>query len=477
MKLPFFILIAFCVIICSCQKNIDHQPNINGVWQSIGSGWLLEIKDSTQFKFYDITSISCLPSTEGPFDEIASSINFSNDTLSLKKGVITYFFTGLEELPLICSTHLEEEKINDPIHNFEIFATTVKDHYAFMELNNINWNSLYQKQKSKIQTEPTNINLYQIIDETLEELNDNHAYLEADEKTYQQLDKLEEQNTKEENIPSKELKEYGDFQIAEMVTQHHLEEEYTKDSWLIKWGRLKDSIGYMQVKAMWLYADLDIPQELIDSIGYVDAYVTSFHQLYEGNYIEKEVMGARKIMKQVMKDLKDMSSIVIDVRFNGGGQDAVSFEILSHFINRTQKVATQKLRHLDTFSPTITLSIEGKPNPYTKPIYILTSAQTGSAAEAFSIASMSLPNVHRIGTPTAGAMSTALEKRLPNGWAFSISNEIYMDLKGNVYENKGIPVNAKSNYPRDRQTFFRNVANDLEKDKLEILEAIEKLNQ
>ena len=65
-------------------------------------------------------------------------------------------------------------------------------------------------------------------------------------------------------------------------------------------------------------------------------------------------------------------------------------------------------------------------------------------------------------------MSTALEKKLPNGWSFSISNEIYMDNDGNNYENKGVPVNYELDYPKERQPFFRSVANDLKSDKLSI---------
>ena len=47
-----------------------------------------------------------------------------------------------------------------------------------------------------------------------------------------------------------------------------------------------------------------------------------------------------------------------------------------------------------------------------------------------------------------------------------------MDNKGRNYENEGIPVNYYLNYSKDRQTFFRNIASDLEKDKQQILEAI-----
>ncbi|QKX06031.1 S41 family peptidase [Aquimarina sp. TRL1] len=467
-----FILLIFWAI-TACQKKQPPLQSLNGNWESIASGWILTIKDSTHYSFYDTTPISCILNRQGAFQEIEKSLRIQNDTLYLQNGVITYKFLKTDTLPDLCSTTVTAEKKADPIYNFEVFAETVKEHYAFMELNSINWKDLYTTQKEKLGSNATNVELYQVIEETLEKLNDNHAYLEADDTTSALIDQL---NTEEES-EQEDLPKYGDFQIAEIVAKHHLEEEMTKDSWLIQWGKFNDTTGYIQIKAMWLYAALDIPKSLIKQKGYVDAYVETFNKMYEGAYIEKEVIGVANSMDQVMNDLSDMESLIIDVRFNGGGQDAVSFEILSRFIPQKLQVATQKLKYGVQFSPTIPLYIPATDNAYTRPVYILTSQQTGSAAEAFSIASMAMKNVKRIGSPTSGAMSTELPKTLPNGWHFSISNEIYMDNAGNCYENKGIPVHYELKYPEERQAFFRSIANDLKNDKTRISQAIKALQK
>ena len=247
----------------------------------------------------------------------------------------------------------------------------------------------------------------------------------------------------------------------------------TKDSWLINWGKMENNIGYIQVKAMWLFADLDLPESLIEELGHVDAYVKTFHQMNEGDYVEKEVQGVRNIMEKVMIDLEDTNSIIIDIRFNGGGQDAVGFEILKYFNPEKRQIVATKLKQGDSFSALQPLYLEASSNSYTNPVFVLTSTQSGSAAEAFAIATMTIPHIHRIGSPTQGALSTVLEKKLPNGWSFSISNEIYMDNNGNSYENIGVPVDYELDYSEDRQTFFRSVADDLDRDKLNILNAIE----
>lgn len=467
-----FVLSILVVLLGSCQFS-EKRTSLNGTWQSIGSGWLLEIKDSTSYTFYDYTEISCLQTRQGELNELLPELQLQNDTLLLKDGVMNYAFIAINDHPKPCKLEIDFDRSQGALYNFDIFAQTVQEHYAFMDLNNINWPDLLKKQREKVLYDPTDITLYITIEETLELLNDNHRYLEADAALYEALDQIEEasDDSNETSLP-----ELGDFQIASLVTNAFLAEDLTQDSSLISWGRLNDSLGFIQIKAMWLYADLQIPKSLIDDLGYVDAYVSSFQKMYDADYIDKEVEAVAQIMNRVMQDLDQMAAIIIDIRFNGGGQDAVTFEILSRFTDNKIQVATQKVKVKDGFSPTQSLFISGRDRAYTNPVYVLTSPQTGSAAESFALATMAMENVKRIGAPTAGAMSTSLEKKLPNGWTFALSNEVFMDNGGNNYENVGVPVDYKIDYPRDRQEFFRNVANNLEADKTAILHAVNLLN-
>jgi carboxyl-terminal processing protease len=88
------------------------------------------------------------------------------------------------------------------------------------------------------------------------------------------------------------------------------------------------------------------------------------------------------------------------------------------------------------------LEPQGK-RQFTGPVYYLQSDYTVSAAEIFSLAMMALPNVTRVGTPTYGVLSNALEKKLPNGWSVGLSNEVYVAVDGNLYEGRGIPTNIE----------------------------------
>ena len=473
------ILLILCIsliTILSC-KDQSSIPNNNGFWESIGHGRILEIKDSSEYVFYDITSISCLPVRKSEFDDISNHITLKNDTLCLLEGTIEYKFIKLNSAPSLCQKQSNLSQLNDPMYNFEVFMETVKEHYAFLELNEIKWNDLYEKQKAKITKEFNSADLYLLIEETQQMLNDNHAFLEATDDVYDELDKREKIKDQESNDSNPELIEYGDFPVADLVAKHNLKEVMTKDSWLINWGKMTDKLGYIQLKSMWLYADLNTPKSLIDSLGFVDAYAKTRSEMFEGDYAKKEAEGAGKLMNRVMQDLKDSESIVIDVRFNGGGQDIVSYTFLSYFVENRILAAKQKFRYGTQNTPVHNIYIDGKPTPYTKPVYLLTSPQSGSAAESFTMCSLNLPHVKRIGSATEGALSSTLDKKLPIGWDFCLSNELYSDLNQNIYENIGIPVDYDLNYSRDRQTFFRYVVNNLEEDKQNILKAIDHISK
>lgn len=462
-----FIVLLFLILSCQYKEN-KQTESINGTWQSIGYGKALKI-DSAKYQYYDITKISCLPSKEGDIFEIKNSIEIINDTLAVKRGFNFYYYTRATEFLDLCKKNITDK--NDPLLNFEVFAETLKNQYAYFELNGINWNDIYKNAKEKINPNTTEVELYLIMQDVIDILKDNHGYIEPSDKVYELV---EEQNSKDEETNS--LKEYGDFEIAGLVANHYLKENLTQDSWLIEWGKMENNVGYIQIKTMFLYGDLSLNDSLIKENGFVSTYMDEFNKLSYEEQIEKEVAGVRNIMEKAMQDLKETKSIIIDVRFNGGGQDAVSLEILRHFNPIRKQVASKKARYKNGFTKKTPIYLEAEKNAYTQPVYLLTSQQSASATDMLALASKEILHLKRIGSHTNGAISDALEKTLPNGWYFSVSNEIYTDMKGKCYENIGIPVDFELNYPEDRQTFFRLVADDLEADKMNIHNAIKNLD-
>ncbi|MCX8210810.1 MAG: S41 family peptidase [Lewinella sp.] len=458
--LPLFLL--FCY---SCIQPSAPVETIEGPWQSIGYGRIISFTTDS-FQLYDFTNISCLPIREGSISAYQSHSSLSGDTLTLQSGYSKYQYTRIDQIPELCQQSMTKTEREDPVFNFEVLVATIEEHYAYFELNDLDWNSICASARGKVSTATTPTELYQTIEQLFEDLKDNHGGIYPP-------DEAEVENN-DAGQPD-ELPSYGDFQVADMVTDHHLEESMTKDSWLVKWGKLEDSIGYIQVKAMWLFADLDLSEALIAKNGLVDTYNDALSKLSEADQIAAEAAGIAKIMDRVMADLMGTSTIIIDVRFNGGGQDLAGLKILERFNGKRRVVATKKAVTTAGYTKAYPLYLEASLTPYLKPVYLLTSQQSASATDFMALSAGELPQLRKIGSRTSGAVSDALPKQLPNGWFFSLSNEVYLDNQGKCYENIGVPVDYELNYPTDRQSFFRGVVSDLENDKRQLLEAIDKL--
>ena len=80
---------------------------------------------------------------------------------------------------------------------------------------------------------------------------------------------------------------------------------------------------------------------------------------------------------------------------------------------------------------------------FTKPIVILTSDFTASAAEVFIMLMKELPNVTLIGDETEGIFSDMYEFKLPNKWKVTLSHQQYFSKDKENYEGKGISPNFK----------------------------------
>ncbi|SMC57938.1 S41 family peptidase [Cellulophaga tyrosinoxydans] len=462
-----FSLLFFLILVIGCKPNKEENNSIEGIWESMGYGEILKI-DATSYEYFDITDFSCLPAKEGNISEVKNSMQVSNDTLIIKRGFNKYRYARIKELPDFCNQNSKDK--NDISYNFEVFANTYKNHYAYFDLNKIDWDSLYINSKNKINSKSTEVDLYLVMEDMIEKLKDNHGSIEPTDEVYElAANQIQSEIAEEE---TEVLKKYGDFEIADIVADFYLKEDLTKNSWLMKWGKIENNVGYIQIKAMYLYADLNLNDSLVQENGFVSTYMDAFDRLSYEQQISEEVAGISKVMDSVMQDLKETKHIIIDVRFNGGGQDVVALEILRRFNSDRKQIAIKKARHNNGYTIKTPIYLEPTKQPYTKPVYLLTSQQSASATDMMALGSMELNNLKRIGSHTNGAISDALQKTLPNGWYFSLSNEVYTDNNDKCYENIGIPVHYELNYPNDRQTFFRSIANDLEKDKRNILNAV-----
>jgi carboxyl-terminal processing protease len=138
------------------------------------------------------------------------------------------------------------------------------------------------------------------------------------------------------------------------------------------------------------------------------------------------------------------------VSFNFGGYDAAGLTIAGYFTDKPFKAFTKYTFQNGVFheGSEFTISPSGQYN-FTKPVYVLTTDITRSAAESFVMQMKALPNVKVVGTKTLGIISDMLGKTIGK-YYLTVSNEKYVTPKGETYEVKGVDVDIKLTvFPKD----------------------------
>ena len=133
---------------------------------------------------------------------------------------------------------------------------------------------------------------------------------------------------------------------------------------------------------------------------------------------------------------------LFDVRGNRGGLTGNVTRISGRFCAENKVYAVSYTKNgagKNDFGTGVELEIKKNGSwQYTKPVILLTNAQTMSAGEEFSMAMCSQPHVTQVGNHTCGVFSLALERCLANGWRYSVSVQKVTAPDGTTPEGHGI---------------------------------------
>ncbi|MGI9483834.1 MAG: S41 family peptidase [Hyphomicrobiales bacterium] len=166
--------------------------------------------------------------------------------------------------------------------------------------------------------------------------------------------------------------------------------------------------------------------------------------------LELEGIGKRKLntaLDDISKEFQSLDGIIIDVRNNPGGDDSTVLAIASRFCN-TEMVAFHRKTKTGPgdkdFSPLKTWRVGPHGGTqFTGPVVLLTCDAVFSGAEVFALVMKQFPHVTIIGDHTNGIFSYQLEKKLPNGWRYSLSYQVYFSADMVCYEAVGVPPDVE----------------------------------
>lgn len=232
----------------------------------------------------------------------------------------------------------------------------------------------------------------------------------------------------------------------------------------IAWGNIDENLAYIQINEMDGLADY----QPVNASEY-------WEKAEESDDYEKDLIdGTHKIATKIINDIQNKEVCIIDLRFNSGGYDWVGLAFMSHFIDKKYDIFKKKRRFKDNYSEYQIIDIEPSNPGYLKSVYILTSPFTVSAAETTTIATMNFPNFKRVGSNTNGALSDVLYKKLPNGWTYWLSSEVYETMDGKLFEVTGIPPDYKIEYSREETKLFKTLNSEFN-NKDRAIEKVEEL--
>jgi carboxyl-terminal processing protease len=163
-----------------------------------------------------------------------------------------------------------------------------------------------------------------------------------------------------------------------------------------------------------------------------------------------ENQNYRKIFDSLYVNILKTKALIIDVRNNGGGSSNQGYYVLCHLIDKKTTNSKSKTRQYvplakangnsDTFIEYAPYSLEPIQNKekYTKPVVVLTSVKTFSAAEDFLVAYDNSKRGMKIGQKTGGSTGQPISFDLPEGGKMRICTKRDMYPNGKEFVGVGI---------------------------------------
>lgn len=280
------------------------------------------------------------------------------------------------------------ESWSDSQHgNFEALWSIMDQHYRFFTEKGVDWDEIHSRYVAKVSDDMTDKELFYVCADMLNELRDGHTNLSSSFNV---------------SYYRKWWSDYPENYNARLVEEHYLNFNYLSAGGM-DYAILPQNVGYMRY--------------------------SSFNS-----------MVGESNLDQILLHLNVCDGLIIDVRDNGGGSMTNVETIVRRFI--TERTLAGYISHKtgpghDDFSEPYAYyydPAEAGRIMWGKPVVVLASRGTFSAANNFVSIMQYRPNTVIAGSTTGGGSGMPFNSELPNGWGIRFSACSVLDAKGNTTE-------------------------------------------
>ncbi|GGF54270.1 S41 family peptidase [Alteromonas lipolytica] len=471
-KLKFAAVMVSAALLSACggsshNDQIDVQPPpppaaaideaYQGNWISEAYGQVLVISESS-VEYYRYTSDYCLLQddfTDVTTADLIRSVDFidSTEKLTWYVGTGTREFHAparelekVAEVPASCVDNklTADSALTNP-EMFALYSQIMDEYYVDFSRQNVDWSALMYQLEGDITSQTDT--LYEAIYQSLLPLADSHNSWQANDGT------LITVNTK----PTHATNLIEEYALANGLS-FPLEESELNNTIVANIESYIETAIEQEINAVLSYATSNVNQDdseelawfAINNIGYlrIDA-MTGFSSADEEADDLAQVTSAlnnvNEVLDEVLTDFAFTDGMIIDIRYNGGGNDYISLAIASRF-TESEFLAYKKYAR-EGAGVTATRESYVEPSEFVnytgKPVVVLVSNETASAAETFSLTMHQLDHVTFVGEPTHGIFSDIMTWVLPGEHQLGLSNEVYLSPDDVWYEGVGVPVDIE----------------------------------
>ncbi len=295
--------------------------------------------------------------------------------------------------------------LSKPEKNFEQFWKIFNQHYTSFELRGVDWQQQYETYRPKVTPNTSNKELFTVFTEMVRPLRDGHVTLSSNNDYFSSGDGT--------LYVDREFRGNGIdqiFKLSEKTLKQAGFGKVKKRGSLFRYAK-SGNLGYLRVRELEGESDKDV----------------------------------RKQLDKILKDFKDLSGVIIDIRSNPGGEDKTAFAIANRFAD-SRRLAHTKITQKSPgqFSDPKEFYLEPyKKGTFDGPVVLLTNDASASAADVMALIMKQIPNVTIVGDRTEGIFSDMMNASLPNGWDITLSNQRYFSPQGINYEVVGVPVDIE----------------------------------